>query len=55
MILFNFSNVEYTVEKGHHVAQLIFEGYFATKFVEVNEFTEEKTERGTYGIGSTGF
>ena len=55
VILFNFSNVEYIVEKGHHVAQLIFEGYFATKFVEVNGFTEQKTERGTSGIGSTGF
>ena len=54
MVLFNFSNEEYVVETGNCIAQLIIERCFTPKFVEVSDFTEEKTERGQKGFGSSG-
>ena len=52
--LFNLSDEEYVVETGKCVAQLIIEHCFTPKFVEVGEFTEEKTERGQKGFDSLG-
>ena len=53
VILFNFSNEEYVVERGDRIAQMIVERYGTPKFVEVHEFAK-KTERGECGFGSTG-
>ena len=49
-----FSSDKYVVETGNHIAQLIIERCFTPKFVEVSEITEEKTERGQKGFGSSG-
>ena len=51
VILFNFSNEEYVIERGDHIAQLVIERYFTLKFVEVHEFTKNTTERGEDGFG----
>ena len=53
LILFNFSNEEYVVERGDRIAQMIVERYYTPKFVEVHEFTK-KIERRTGVFGSTG-
>ena len=45
---------EYVVEKGNRIGQLIIEQCYTSKFVEVNEFSEEKTEKGQQGFGSSG-
>ena len=52
--LSRFSSDEYVVETGNHISQLIIERCFTPKFVEVSEITEEKTERGQKGFGSSG-
>ena len=52
MILFNFSNEEYVVERGNRIAQVIVERYYTPKFVEVHQFTK-KIERGEGDFGST--
>ena len=54
VVLFNLSNEEYVMETGNHVAQLIIERCFTPMFVEVSEFTEEKTKREQKGFGSSG-
>ena len=54
VILFNFSNEEYVIERGDHIAKMIIERYFTPKFGEVPEFNKESTERGKGGFGSTG-
>ena len=46
VVLFNFSNEEYAIERGDRIPQMIIERYQSAKFVEVREFTKEKTERG---------
>ena len=51
VILFNFSNEEYVIERGDLVAQLVIEQYFTLKFVEVHEFTKNTIERGEDGFG----
>ena len=54
VILFNFSNEEYVIERGDRITQLIIERCYLPKFIEVSEFTKEKTERGEGGFASTG-
>ena len=54
VILFNFFNEEYDIERGDRIAQVIIERYYTPKFVEVSDFTKEKTERGEGGFSSTG-
>ena len=54
VILFNFFNEEYLIEKGDRIAQMIIERYYTPMFVEVSDFTNEKTERWEGGFGSTG-
>ena len=51
VILFNFSNEEYVIERGDLIAQLVIEQYFTLKFVEVHEFTKNTIERGEDGFG----
>ena len=43
MILFNLSNEEYMVETGNLIGQLSIDRCYTPKFVEVNEFSKEKT------------
>ena len=54
VVLFNLSNEEYVVEKGNRIVQLITERCYTSTFAEVNEFSEEKTEKGQKGFGSSG-
>ena len=54
VILFNFSNEEYIIERGDRIAQVIFERYYTLKLREVSDFSNEKTEGGEHGFGSTG-
>ena len=51
VILFNLSNEEYVIERGDRIAQLIIERCYSPKFVEVSEFTKDKTERGEARVG----
>lgn len=46
VVLFDFSSEEYAIERGDPIPQMIIERYYSAKFVEVREFTKEKTERG---------
>ena len=54
VILFNFSNEEYVIERGDRIAQFVIEREFTPKFVEVREFAKSPTERVEDGFGSTG-
>ena len=44
VVLFILSDMEYLVEVGYRIAQLIIERCFTPKFAEVSEFMEKKTE-----------
>ena len=46
VILFNFSNEEYVIERGDHIAQLVIERYFTLKFVEVHELPKIQLKEG---------
>ena len=52
VLLFNFSNTEYVVEKGARIAQLICEKIHVPALVEVKML--DFTERGCKGFGSSG-
>ena len=52
VILFNLSNEEYVIERGDRIAQLIIERCYSPKFVEVSQFTKDKTERREGRVGS---
>eukprot|EP00551_Chaetoceros_affinis_P017182 CAMPEP_0203715006 /NCGR_PEP_ID=MMETSP0091-20130426/71375_1 /ASSEMBLY_ACC=CAM_ASM_001089 /TAXON_ID=426623 /ORGANISM="Chaetoceros affinis, Strain CCMP159" /LENGTH=329 /DNA_ID=CAMNT_0050593091 /DNA_START=164 /DNA_END=1153 /DNA_ORIENTATION=- len=52
VVLFNFGNEDFVVEKGDRVAQLILERISMAEAVEVEELGQ--TERGEGGFGSTG-
>ena len=52
VVLFNFGDEDFVVEKGDRVAQLILEKVSMVGAEEVEELTD--TERGAGGFGSTG-
>ena len=52
VVLFNHSDRDYLVEKGHRIAQLILEQILTPDVVQV--YALDTTERGTGGFGSTG-
>lgn len=52
MLLFNFSDVDFKVNYGDRIAQLIIEKISETEVEEVEELDE--TVRGVGGFGSTG-
>ena len=55
VIVHNYSEEFYTVEKGIKIAQLIFEHAIIPYIAEVMGLSEfEETERGSNGFGSTG-
>ncbi len=53
VILINHSDKGFLVEVGDRIAQLVITPFIAPTFVEAN-VTEEETDRGTSGFGSTG-
>jgi dUTP pyrophosphatase len=55
VLLFNFSEVDFKVNPGDRVAQLIIEKYTRTEIEEVTDGEDlNSTERGEGGFGSTG-
>ena len=52
VLLFNFSNDAFRVERGDRIAQLIVERISTPQVIEVE--TLDDTERGAGGFGSTG-
>ncbi len=52
IILFNLSDTDYVIEKGHRIAQLVFHRRTHVRFEEVDMF--EPTDRNDLGFGSTG-
>lgn len=52
VILFNHGDVEFRINRGDRIAQLILERISMAVVEEVNELSD--TERGTSGFGSTG-
>jgi deoxyuridine 5'-triphosphate nucleotidohydrolase len=52
VILFNFSDEPFQVNRGDRIAQLILERIAHAEVVEVDELSD--TERGAGGFGSTG-
>jgi len=55
VLLFNFSEVDFKVNPGDRVAQLIIEKYTRTEIEEVADGGDlDSTERGEGGFGSTG-
>ena len=53
VVLHNFGNTAYTVNKGDRIAQLILENFTSAELQPTNTFQE--TDRGDKGFGSTGF
>lgn len=57
VIIFNFTFNDYIAKLDDRIAQLIFERYYMSKFVEVSDwdaFLEHDNERKLGGFGSTG-
>lgn len=52
VILFNFSDIPFTIRRGDRVAQLVFAELVNAKFEKVDELSE--TRRGAGGFGHTG-
>ena len=52
VLLFNHSDVEFAINEGDRIAQMIIEKYTMTQLQEVEELSE--TARGEGGFGSTG-
>jgi dUTP pyrophosphatase len=52
VVLFNHSNIDFVINRGDRIAQLILEKICMVDCIEVNELTD--TERGVNGFGSTG-
>ena len=55
VLIFNFSDDDYTIEKGNHIAQIIIQRcYHNIKFVEYGESEQfPKSVRGDKGFGSS--
>lgn len=54
VVLFNHSDVDFHVERGHRIAQLICERIVYPRLEQVERMAETVTERGARGFGSTG-
>lgn len=54
VLLFNFGDQEFTVNKGDRIAQMVLEKYSQARLVTVAEGELDSTERGVGGFGSTG-
>ncbi|EEH11214.1 dUTPase [Histoplasma capsulatum G186AR] len=52
VLLFNFSDVDFTVNEGDRIAQLVLERIYTPEVVEVEQL--EESVRGAGGFGSTG-
>ena len=52
VLLFNFSDQEFHVQKGDRVAQLVLERIYTPEVMEVEDL--EESVRGAGGFGSTG-
>ena len=52
VLIFNFSDVDFQVNEGDRICQMIIEKYTMTELAEVQELSE--TARGEGGFGSTG-
>jgi dUTP pyrophosphatase len=52
VLLYNSSNINFEVQRGDRIAQIIFEQFKYPNFSEVTEITE--TDRSSGGFGSTG-
>ncbi|PGH06843.1 deoxyuridine 5'-triphosphate nucleotidohydrolase [Blastomyces parvus] len=52
VLLFNFSDADFTINEGDRVAQLVLERIYTPEVVEVEEL--EQSVRGAGGFGSTG-
>lgn len=52
VILFNFSDADFTIKEGDRIAQLIIERIYTPEVVVVEKL--EESTRGTRGFGSTG-
>ncbi|CAG8544047.1 17027_t:CDS:2 [Acaulospora colombiana] len=52
VLLFNFSDVDYQVNEGDRIAQLVLERIYTPHVIEVESLDE--TDRGNGGFGSTG-
>jgi dUTP pyrophosphatase len=52
VILFNFSDIPFTIRRGDRVAQLVFAKLVTATFEKVDELSE--TKRGAGGFGHTG-
>ena len=52
VILFNFSDVPFTIKKGDRIAQLVFAHVAQAEFVKTDKLNE--TQRGSGGFGHTG-
>lgn len=53
VILINLSKENYTINNGDRIAQLVFNEYIKSEWVEVTELTE--TKRGKGGFGHSGY
>lgn len=53
VILINLSKENYTINNGDRIAQLVFNQYIKTEWIEVSELTE--TQRGKGGFGHSGY
>ena len=58
--VFNFSHIDYNIEVGDRIAQVIFEKHYCSKFLELSEHKwenivkDESSDRKQGGFGSTG-
>ncbi len=52
VILFNFSDIPFTIRRGDRIAQMVFGRVMQATFEKVNELSE--TKRGAGGFGHTG-
>lgn len=53
VILINLSKENYTINNGDRIAQIVFNEYINSKWIEVSELTE--TKRGKGGFGHSGY
>lgn len=54
VILYNISDIPFTIRQGDRIAQLVITRHSKASFVEVEELNEDSSERKSGGLGSTG-